>query len=190
MRYALFLVLFLSNVLQAQNSDIRIYLWSEVINANPDTIFGISFSKQKIAIVPEELQRFKNLQHLDLGKNKLNNLPDFMGDMTNLTYLDISKNEFSNFPIEICRLSNLKTLIANRNDFSNLPECIGFLEKLEKLDLWDTPIMDFPESLTKLTKLKTIDLQGVKYGPTFQKKFKESLPWVEILMDPPCDCME
>jgi Leucine-rich repeat (LRR) protein len=117
-------------------------------------------------------------------------LPDFIGDFKKLEYLDISKNEFSVFPNEFCRLNNLKFLIANRNTFDKIPECIGFLTELEMIDLWDTPIKDFPVSITHLKKLKKIDLQGVKYGPTFQKQFKESLPWVTIEFDPPCDCME
>ena len=104
--------------------------------------------------------------------------------------LDISKNEFAIFPIEICKLSNLKILIANRNDFDKIPECIEFCSKLEIIDLWDTPIANFPQSFSSLKNLKKLDIQGIKYGPTFQKEFQKKLSWVEIKFDPPCDCME
>jgi Leucine-rich repeat (LRR) protein len=104
--------------------------------------------------------------------------------------LDISKNEFENFPIEICKLSNLKILIANRNYFDKIPECIEFCSELEVVDLWNTPVSSFPEAFFSLKNLKKLDLQGVKYGPNFQKEFQKKLPGVNIKFDPPCDCMD
>ena len=59
-----------------------------------------------------------------------------------------------------------------------------------EIDLWDNPINEFPESLVELKKLKKVDLQGVMYGPTFQRMFKEKLPNVKVFFDPPCSCME
>jgi Leucine-rich repeat (LRR) protein len=184
------LTLLLSNALFSQEPGLRIFSWEEAKGASPDTVYAISFSKQKLTTLPDDLARFANLKHLDLGKNKLDALPDFVGTFSKLDYLDLSKNELSVFPVEICRLSSLKVLVINRNTFDQIPECIGYLKDLEELDLWDTPVMNFPTSLTNLKNLKRIDLQGVKYGPTFQKQFRESLPWVKIEFDPPCDCME
>ena len=183
-------LLLLSDPLVAQQGDLHVYTWEQVNTADPDTIFAISFSKQKVSVLPKELAAFGNLKYLDLGKNKLTELPDFIGNFSKLEHLDLSKNELSVFPIEICRLSSLKTLILNRNTFDQIPDCIGFLKNLELIDLWDTPVMHFPPSLVNLKQLKRIDLQGVKYGPTFQKQFRESLSWVTIEFDTPCDCME
>lgn len=188
--FVISILLIFSEQLIGQTGELRILSWEQAKSANPDTVFAISFSKQKVSTLPEDLARFANLTHLDLGKNKLTELPEFVGGFSKLEYLDLSKNDLSVFPVEICRLSALKTLVINRNMFDQLPDCIGYLKELETLDLWDTPVMNFPASLTNLKKLKRIDLQGVKYGPTFQKQFKESLPWVTIEFDPPCDCME
>lgn len=174
----------------SQSDSVIVYQWSELGDVNPDTIYGLSFSKMKLTALPEKLVEFKNLRELDLSKNKLNSLPDFIGDLLYLEILDISKNELSNFPVEVCKLSNLKKLIANRNSFDRIPECIGFCTKLELIDLWDTPIAFFPLSISNLKNLKVIDLQGIRYGPTFQKDFRNAIPWVTIKFDAPCDCME
>lgn len=174
----------------AQEDSVKIYQWSEIQQANPDTIFGISFLKMKLTVLPESLSKYKNIRVLDLEKNKLTELPSFIGDFSNLEILNVSKNELNIFPIEICKLSSLKKLILNRNSFDKIPECIGYCSKLEMIDLWDTPVMTFPSSLQSLSNLKVIDLQGVKYGPTFQKDFQKKLPGVSVKFDPPCDCME
>lgn len=174
----------------SQTDSIIEYKWNELISVNPDTIYSISFEKMKLTELPIELADFHNLKYLNLGKNKLSNLPDFISDFTLLEKLDISKNELQIFPIEICKLSNLKVLIANRNFFDKIPECIGYCTNLEFIDLWDTPVGSFPKSFLNLKKLQNLDLQGIKYGPTFQKEFQQSLSWVIIKFDPPCNCME
>ena len=189
-RYVLFLLILIELNCFSQTDSIKQYNWTELISVNPDTIYSISFEKMKLTDLPEELAIYKNLKQLNIGRNKISNLPDFVGDFYYLEKLDISKNEFENFPVEICKLSNLKILIANRNSFDRIPECIGYCTKLETIDLWDTPIANFPASFTNLTNLKYLDLQGIKYGPTYQKNFQKTIPWVTIKFDPPCDCME
>lgn len=188
--FALFFLIQISTCYFSQENKIVLYDWDEVKNANPDTVYGISFSKLKMTAIPEGLEKFHSLKKLDLSKNKFTNLPDFIGDLSQLEILDISKNEFANFPIEICKLWKIKQLIANRNPFDQIPECIGYCTNLEFIDLWETPIATFPVSMQNLKKLTVLDIQGVKYGPAFQKKLKEKLPNVEIKFDPPCNCME
>jgi len=174
----------------SQSDSIVEYDWNELSLVNPDTIYAVSFQKMKLTELPSDLSKFHNLRHLDVSKNNLIQLPDFIGDFSFLEKLDISKNELQNFPVELCRLSNLKVLIANRNFFDKIPECIGYCTNLEVIDLWDTPIASFPKSFSNLKKLQILDLQGIKYGPTFQKEFRQSFSWVEIKFDPPCNCME
>lgn len=174
----------------SQEDSIKVYHWTELLQANPDTIYGVSFSKMKLTELPEELGLYKNLRFLDLEKNRLTELPFFVGEFSKLEVLNVSKNDLIIFPVEICKLSSLKKLILNRNSFDQIPECIGYCSKLELIDLWDTPVMNFPSSLQNLKMLQTIDLQGVKYGPTFQRDFRQKLPAVTIKFDPPCDCME
>lgn len=76
------LVLFLLHVnyIVSFGQRITVYEWSDVIKSNPDTIYGISFSKMKLTSLPDELKRFHHLEFLDISKNKLTLLPDFIGD--------------------------------------------------------------------------------------------------------------
>lgn len=188
--YAICILSLFSTLSIGQDDSVVIYHWSDLKSYNPDTIFGLSFEKMKLDKIPAELKTFKNLRTLNLSKNKLTDLPDYIGELNQLKILDISRNKFAIFPVEICRLNNLQKLLASRNLFDKIPECIGFCSKLEIIDLWDTPIMSFPNSMENLKNLKEMDLQGIKYGPTFQKDLQKQLSWVFIKFDAPCDCME
>jgi riboflavin kinase / FMN adenylyltransferase len=169
---------------------LKIYSWDEVQYANPDTIFALSFHKLKLEKLPKELEKFTSLITLDLGKNKLTELPSFISEFTKLQEINVEKNKLSNFPVQICALSNLNTLILNRNQFTQLPECIQYLQQLKYIDLWDTPVASFPEAFLLMPNLKKLDVRGIKFSPSFQKRWIERLPWVKINFDAPCDCME
>jgi Leucine-rich repeat (LRR) protein len=167
-----------------------VYDWKDVLQSNPDTIFGISFSKMKLRSLPEGLNQFCHIEILDISKNKLTSLPTFIGDFTALKVLDISKNKLETFPLAICRLQKLERLIANNNPFDNVPECISYCSELNYIEFWDTPINSFPLSFEKLTKLKYLDLRGIQYSPSFQENLKKRLPKTLIQFDSPCNCME
>ena len=170
--------------------EIKIYDWEVAKMASPDTIYGISFAKLKLLELPEELEKFKNIQVLDLQNNKLTYLPDFLGDFNYLKELNASRNKLELFPLQVCRMVSLERLILNRNDFENLPECIEFARELKYVDLYDTPIQGLPESITRLNHLEKIDFSGIRFSPSFQKKWIGLLPNVELIFDAPCDCME
>jgi Leucine-rich repeat (LRR) protein len=163
--------------------------WEDVRHASPDTVYYISFSKSKVSEIPKDLAQFHKVKGLDLSRNRLTTLPEFFGSFDSLVYLDLSRNNFDLFPIELCRLTNLQKLIFNRNNFSQLPECIQYLERLNFLDLWATPVISFPPGMKNLKSLKTLDLQGNRYSPSFQKQLQNELPTVNVVLDPPCNCM-
>jgi Leucine-rich repeat (LRR) protein len=167
-----------------------IYNWNDVKKSNPDTIYGISFSKMKLSSLPNDLKRFHHLEMLDISKNKLTELPEFIGDFSELKMLDISKNKLASFPVSICRLNKLQRLTANSNPFDNVPECIEYCSELSYIEFWDTPINFFPTSFDKLTKLAYLDLRGVRYSPSFQENLRKRLPQTNIQFDSPCNCME
>ena len=70
-------VLFLSSLWSSffsQKETFITYNWSEVQGANPDTIFSISFAKEKLSELPVQLWKFKKLKVLNLQRNKKENL--------------------------------------------------------------------------------------------------------------------
>lgn len=186
--FAVILLLWLSPVFGQKS--VRGYSWEEVKNANPDTVFAISFRKMKLDSIPVELSKFTSLKKLDLGKNKLTRLPAFLTDFKSLEELNIEKNRFDIFPLPVCQMTGLKRLIINRNNIGNVPDCIEYVRNLEYFDAYDNPIGSLPESFVRLKSLKKVDFSGVRTAPSFQEKWIQRLPNVEWVFDAPCDCME
>lgn len=169
---------------------LKIYTWKEVQNANPDTIFAITAEKLKWDSVPVGLYKFVNLKYLNVSHNKLKSLPNELSVFTRLNYLNATRNKISNVPLVICQLTRLKTLMLGRNEIASLPECIGYLTELRKLDIWDNPINVLPPGVLKLEKLTAVDMRGILLSPSFQNKWKTSMPNVTWYFDAPCNCVE
>ena len=188
------LVIFLLSIeltpAHSQTIDFQIYKWEEVLQANPDSIFGLSFSKEKRSELPVELSRFTRLRYLDISKNKFKVLPDFLDSLKNLEVFIGSKNDFDIFPLLLTRIEPLKNIILNRNGIEQVPELIQTCKNLQKLDLSDNPIVSLPISFFTLENLKVVDLTGVRFGPRYQTYIKNMRTDIEWILDPPCDCME
>jgi len=169
--------------------DVVVYDWEDVQAANPDTIYAISFEKEKLTDLPSELSKFTQLKQLNLAKNKLAELPDFIFRFDSLQELNLTKNKMSTFPVGLCRLGSLKRLLIGSNDIASLPDCMEYITNLEYLDLYDNPIAYLPQSMMRLEKLQKIDFTGIRFNKEFQKQWTEQLPNTELIFDQPCDCM-
>lgn len=181
--------LFLSFHNFAQLNYGKVYLWNEVQQANPDTIHAISFEKLKLDSLPKELWKFTRLSYLNLEKNQLTFLPDELKLLHQLTELNISKNKFTSLPLVICQLPNLQKLNASRNRIESIPDQIVNCTHLTFLDFYDNLIEDFGLGIFNLPELKTLNIEGVMYGTNFADDLKRKLPNVNILLDPPCKCL-
>lgn len=189
MRY-IFAIIFLGLIdLVSAQSDYKVYDWQELEGCDPDTVYGISFKKNKLDSIPSDLIRFTHVRYLDFEKNKLSKIPDFFSQFEQLEYLNLGKNELTNFPLSLCQMSNLNTLMLHMNEISYLPNCIGGMHSLLELDLFKNPIGKFPDELAQLQNLQLLELRSIKFSPEFQEKWTERLPNTKIMFDPPCDCM-
>ena len=187
--FVLFLSCLWSNFF-SQKEILVTYKWSEVQGANPDTIFSISFAKEKLNELPIQLWKFKKLKALNLQRNRFETLPVSIEQLTEIEFLDISHNRFAVFPLPITRLYKLKVLKASSNKLNYISNNIENCEKLEEIDLYDNLIEDIGKGLSKLKELRLLDLRGVMSGTFFQSQLKASLPKVKIKLDPPCKCMD
>ena len=156
----------------------------------PDMVFRLDLSHQKIKDLPEEIRRFKNLNALDLGRNKLRTLPDWLGELQYLQELRVSRNKLAEFPAIICRLTQLKRLDLSRNAITGLPECLGGLDQLVSLDLWSNDLAVFPPDLEGMKALRFLDLRVIQFSPEEMERIKELLPWAAIYFSQPCNCGE
>ena len=177
--------------LQKNNlSEIEVFTWEEAKNADPDTIYAISFKKNKLKEIPVKLSKYTKLVYLDFQRNKLTYLPESIDTLIHLKYLNISKNKFDVFPLAITRLFELETLIASRNNFKRIPENIKYCSELIKIDLWDTPIEFFPDGFFELHKLKELDLSNIRFSPKHHKRIVSIFGNINLQIDAPCDCMD
>ena len=156
---------------------------------NPEKVYRLDLSKQKLRNLPSSLFTLYNLQELNLGKNKLQSIPPEIGNLTNLQKLDVSRNNLSELPSTIGNLTNLTELIANKNYIYKLPPEIGNLVNLEKLDLWSNIIDTFPTEISKLKdNLKELDLRVVLINEEKQQVIADLLPDTKIFFSKSCNC--
>jgi len=190
--FALIFLLSLSPLFGQKHSvaDVIVYDWEVVKNAQPDTVFGVSFQKMKLIKLPAELKKFKNLRVLDLSNNKLVSIPNYIGELLFLEDLNLTKNQLEYYPLALCRNNSLRFLRLGRNPFENFPECIESLQNLEYLDMYDTPIATLPESIVRLKKLKEVDLSGIRFSKNFQESWTKKMSHMKMIFDSPCDCFE
>lgn len=170
----------------------ELYEWEELrqLVHNPDTIYRISFRKQKMDSLPQEIFRYKNLKELDLSKNHLTRLPLEFASFEKLEKLNLERNHLDLFPIVFCRMSILKNVNLGMNQIEVIPICIEGMAQLEKLYLYDNPISALPEEIILLKSLRYLDLGGIRFSPQFQETWIENLPQTKVDFDAPCDCMK
>lgn len=174
----------------AQKLEYPIYRWEEILNASPDTIYGISFAKKRQTELPVELSKFINLRYLNLNKNKLQFLPEFISELKGLEVFQAEKNDFEIFPHALTDLPQLKIINLHQNKISAIPESIQNCSNLEELDLSDNDIEKLPDAVFELKTLKVIDLSNIRMGPRYQKELTSRRPDIKWILDPPCDCMD
>lgn len=168
----------------------KVFSWEDAQKQDPLTVTHISFKGTKLSEIPAELERYKNLQFLDLSKTKLKDLSFFEKlEFDSLKVLKIERNKMKQVPIALCRLINLEELWAYDNLFTDLPTCIGNLKKLKIIDLSDNMIENLPDELTKLKHLESLYLNGMILDKYFQEKWSDKLPNVTIEFGQPCDCL-
>src|ERR1700740_3318912 len=70
------------------------YVYTSLAEAlkNPDEVYRLALRKGKYKKLPEELQKFKNLNELDLGKNALTEIGPEIANFQYLQILNIERN--------------------------------------------------------------------------------------------------
>lgn len=177
------------NTAFSQADSIRFYRLKELTGCNPDTVYAISLSKEKLTELPDAINAYTHLRYLDIGRNKLTDL-SAIGQFKELIYLNVEKNGLMNFPVVVCQLPKLEVLVANRNNFAYIPPCINYCTDLRDIDLWYTAVTALPDEMMMLRKLETIDFSGVRMSPTEQERLKDQFPKVNLKLDAPCDCFK
>lgn len=106
----------------------------------------------------DELQEYKNLEHLGLSDNILHEIPTQLVALTKIKQLNLSFNKISAFSVEK-----------------------GQWPSLKELDLSYNPIKKLPENIQYLKHLKSLELRGNEISENERQRLRKLLPNTEIL---------
>jgi leucine-rich repeat protein SHOC2 len=155
---------------------------------NPEAVYRLDLSGQKLKQVPEEIRQFTNLNALDLGRNKIKALPPWFGELVHMQELRLARNRLVEFPVSICAMVHMKRLDMSRNALVGLPPCIGRLTELVSLDLWSNDLVDFPEEMENLKALRYLDLRAIQFEQPEMDHIEQLVPRAKVQFSAPCNC--
>ncbi len=101
----------------------------------PNKVYKLSLTRQKLKDFPMEVFLFKNLQVLNLAENRIDSLPPQIKDLKYLQILNLKANRIKEIPPEFAELKNLKYLYLSKNKIIFFPVEFCALKKLQYLDI-------------------------------------------------------
>jgi Leucine-rich repeat (LRR) protein len=113
----------------------------------PDSVFILDLSFANLKELPKEINRFKNLEELDISGNQISILPSELFGLENLKFLRLGFQSCDGYV---------------GNPITVLTEEILNLKKLTRLDLTGCSIELLPEFLFKLENLNGLNIAGTK----------------------------
>ena len=126
--------------------------------AAPDSFCLLTLQgKERLEVIPEEVEKMHYLRSLDLYGNNIHEIPAFLSDLEEL-YL--GANGLTECPKGMEQLKNLRRLELSYNQITELCPAIFEMKDLEILDMFNTSLSKFPVELANLSNLKRIALTG------------------------------
>ncbi|MBC7494279.1 MAG: leucine-rich repeat domain-containing protein [Flavobacterium sp.] len=130
---------------------------------NPDQVYRLDLSNQKLSNSVVNWQKFKNLEYLSLKNDHLKVLPAEIFGLLNLKTLDISLNDFETLSDDFVKFKNLEELYLNDEKNLNVPKTLKLLNKLPKLKvlhLEGDHLSTLPEHISELKNLQSLYLNN------------------------------
>lgn len=119
--------------------------------SNPDKVYKLSLTQQKLKVIPVEIGDLKNLQILNLSENKIKEIPTEIGQLEKLELLSLYKNKLRYIPDEFKNLKSLKALYLGANKLTEIPIWMGGMGKMRRLDVSRNPVS--PQELIYIRRL-------------------------------------
>ncbi len=186
----------------------------EVASRKRERAYQIDQSWRTLQTIPRELERFPNLEMLNLSHNSISEMPKGFKFPASLLRLNLSHNKFKRLPTGLENHPRLYHLDLSNNEIESdsgarLPRSLRVLDlsnnKLKTLSeyLVRNPYLDtiyarnnqielLPDRLyydsyydKEPPSLKVLDLRGNPIPPKEQKRILAQMPQVLVLMDPP-----
>jgi Leucine-rich repeat (LRR) protein len=154
-----------STSLSAQKTDekatSKTYNSIEEALRNPENVFRLNLSDQKVLLTNEDWKKFTNLEYLNLKNDHLNEIPAGITSLKSLKIIDLSGNDFSELPASFTNLINLEEIYLNEEKNIDLPKSLSLLSslpKLKTLHLENDNLSILPSEIYKLNNLENLYL--------------------------------
>ncbi|XP_068189535.1 leucine-rich repeat-containing protein 47 [Antennarius striatus] len=124
----------------------------------------LDLSVNNLRVLPQEITELRELNTLNVSCNNLEVLPEGLSQCTRLSTINISKNRITSLPSDLFseRLDLLSALVASDNSIEQLSRDIHKLAALKVLDLSNNKLNEIPFDLSDCPKLKEINFKGNK----------------------------
>lgn len=190
---SLFLAFFLSNNLYAQKKKSKDKLGAltleEALKINPNEVYKLDLSKQKLTSFPIEVLNFKNLVYLDLSRNRITKLPENIDLLQSLNYLNISSNRITELPANIVNIKTLSSLKIGFNKIKTLPSNFSSLNSLVILEVYSNPLHFDPQIFSSMaSSLKYLNVQNTELSREECNELEKILPNTRLKYDKSCNC--
>lgn len=103
--------------------------------ANPDMVYKLSLTDQKLKELPADFGKLRNLQILSLSNCKLKAIPLEIKECKNLQMASFYSNKIRVLPAEMRELKQLEILYLGKNKLMEIPNWFGTLTKLKRVDI-------------------------------------------------------
>lgn len=123
---------------------------------NPEIVFRLDLSHQKMSQIPVSISQLKRLKRLDLSYNQLSDLSPILDSLKDLRHLYLNNNQVKKLPSKLFQLVKLKKLCLSNNQLTQLPKEIKNLRKLKGLDLTGNNISKLPKELWELEDIEIL----------------------------------
>lgn len=118
--------------------------------ATPFRLKRLILRKNRLAAIPEAIDRLAHLEFLDLADNQLSALPEQFGALSAMGYLDLSTNQFAMLPLPVARMGRLQVLYLRDNQIQGFPvQFVALRAALLDLDLEDNPLVTVPAAVLR-----------------------------------------
>lgn len=133
----------------------------------PDDVFGLAevlrnldISKNRIAVLPDEISRFKQIKQLNIEGNRLQCLPSSISSLKKLEMLNASLNMIRGLPSSFVELSHLKQIYLSSNRLREFPIQLLGIKTLEVVELSNNKIGAIPTGMNEFYATELILCQN------------------------------
>jgi Leucine-rich repeat (LRR) protein len=178
-------LLIISAFANSQNNNDKNKEYNNIAEAlvNPEKVYRLNLSNQKVMISDDEWSRFINLEYLNLENYHLKEIPIGITYLKNLKVINLNGNDFRKLPLEFSNLTNLEELYLNNEKYIDLPKTLTVLSKLPKLTslhLENDNLKKLPIEILELENLENLYLNHNKLEEIPKIKTLDHLKYLDL----------